>query len=225
MITFYARDRIVVFGDSIASQGVFTPLQNQITAWYTARFGANDPRIPQWFNLGVISDTVALEDARTGQVDSLCPTVIMFQGVQNDCSGATANGAFTTSYTSILSKFRSKWPAVRLLCTNSFALFEQWPSGNGGNIYDLAATGIEAKNAIIAPIITQFGGELIDFRSVYTTREPVLNPTNLATGILLTDMPHPNATGQNLLSAEALKHITLSPNDFPIARPWLGTTT
>jgi hypothetical protein len=222
VIPFYARDRIVQFGDSICLQGVWANVQTAVTNYFAALYGANDPRVPQWFNLGVVSDTAALEDARTGQVDNLCPTVIMYQGVQNDCSGATANGAFTTSYTSILTKFRTKWPKARLLCTNSFALFEQWPSGNGGNIYDLAATGIEAKNAIIAPLIAQFGGELIDFRGAYTRREPSANPTNLATGVFLTDMPHPNAAGQAMLSLETLSHIQLQPQDFPISRPWLG---
>jgi lysophospholipase L1-like esterase len=222
VINIYARDRIALFGDSITAQVVFNNLQTAVTAFYTALYGANDPRIPQWFNLGVVSDTAALEDARTGQVDNVCPTAIIYQGVQNDCSGATANGAFTTSYTSILTKFRTKWPRVRLLCTNSFALNEQWPSGFGANTFDKAATGIEAKNAIIAPIIAQFGGELIDFRGVYTIREPAANPSNLVTGVFLTDMPHPNAAGQAVLSLEALSHISMQPSDFPIARPWLG---
>ena len=225
MINFYAGDRIVQFGDSICQQGLWTPLQTIVTAFYTNLYGAGSPKIPQWFNLGIVSDTASLEDARTGQVDSLCPTVIMYQGVQNDCSGATANGAFTTSYTSILTKFRTKWPQVRLICTNSFALNENWPSGASGNTFDLTPTGIEAKNAIIAPIIAQFGGELVDFRAVYTAREPIDNPGHLSIGVYLTDMPHPNAAGQTLLSNATLAHINLLPANFPIPRPWLGTTT
>jgi lysophospholipase L1-like esterase len=223
---FYARDRIAVFGDSITAglpNRWYDPLKAACDAFYGNLYGANDPRVPQWFNLGVVSDTVALMDARTGQVDNLCPTVLIIQGVINDCSGATANGAFTTSCTSILTKARTKWPRLRMGWMGPLLWQEDWPSG--ANPFDTVATGIEAKDAILASLVPTFAAEYINLRSTYTAQMPGLNPGHLQQGIWTLDKVHPNLTGQAVFSSIVQARVQFQQQDFPIARPWLGTTS
>ena len=224
MATIFARDRIGLLGDSITAglpNPWWTPLQTACTNFYTNLYGAGSPKIPQWFNLGVVSDTAALVDARTGQLDDKCPTVCFNQVVVNDCSGATANSSFVTSYTSILNKQRTRWPRIRIISLGVLLWQEDWPSGV--NPYDTVATGIDVKNNLVKTICESFGGEYVDMRQQYTTAMPAANPGHAQQGIWTLDKIHPNVTGQAIWSSVVQAQVQFSPLDFPISRPWQGT--
>lgn len=224
MTAIYARDRIVVLGDSITAglpNPWWTPLQAACTAFYTNLYGANSPRIPQWFNLGVVADTAALVLARIGQVHSLCPTLVFNQVVINDCSGATANASFQASYDSIMSQERTHWPQARLVCMGALLWQEDWPSG--ANPFDTVATGIEAKNDIVRTLAATYGAEYVDMRAQYTKRMPGVNPGHAQQGIWTLDKVHPTlAATTDVWSLAVGAQIQFQPQDFPIVRPWGG---
>jgi hypothetical protein len=111
----------------------------------------------------------------------------------NDAAAGTTNPTLTTAVTKIHDDLATAG-IHKMLWIGPFSHGEHWPSGAGsGNDIDVA---IDRIDALLASLMAGFGAgyDYVSWRAVFNTWEPILNPSNLASGIFTSDGTHPQAS-------------------------------
>lgn len=204
-----STSRIAILGDSLAVLDVFTPIYTIARAYYkggSAVRNANlsvgtpaNPLTPTWLNAGHSGERADQMDARVvADIVNVTPqpNFVLVEAGTNDVLQGTANGPFTTSYRSILTKMINGGIAPgNIICVSIICVASEKVGAGDANAADIVA-----KNAIIATAATDFGCVYADLRTPQQAWEVINNPTNDNSGHMTTDGTHPNATGITLIS-------------------------